>query len=349
MPVPPAPEAENRYLTVLSLDIEQFSRYTDTHRTQIASTFRDVIEQAFERTGLADAYAAHAFMQNSGDGIVAGFDESRLPHIVDRIPGALQFGLRELHHQDGLGVRMRMGLSYGPVQNITDRRVDVAPNRTVIDACRITDAEPTRLLLRHSDPEATFLAVALTAPVMDFTVTRNPLWLRESEFVEADIRIAAKDYRTTAFLHVPAPSGALLRTGLLQLGDPADQVEPRTPLEERVERSACAAYALNGDVRASGGQANQIGKVGGDLHGETVTTGEVSGTGAIGAVTGGRVRQDNRQDHRGQDRSSNRTYIAGDQISANRDAHVTKFDANQLPGRSGHRPAWERTERGERP
>ncbi|MFC3491160.1 hypothetical protein [Glycomyces rhizosphaerae] len=345
MPATPFEKPEDRYLTVLSLDVEQFGRFTDAQGTEVASAFRDVIEQAFQHAGLSDTYAAHAFMQNSGDGIVAGFDASRLPQIVDRIPSSLQFGLRELHQQNGHGVRMRMGISYGPVQGIDDRRIDVAPNRTVIDACRIADAEPTRLLLRNSDKEATFLAVALTEPVVDFTVARNPLWLRKSEFVKVEVSIESKDFHTTAFLHVPTPSGALLRSGLLGSGDNDEQLHG-PPLEERVERSACAAYSLKGEVRADQGQANQIGRVDGDVHGERIAIGGVSGEGAIGAVTGGSVTQD----HRGQDRSAHHTYIAGDQISANRDAHVTKVGSDEAkPGNGKHRLFWERTERGERP
>lgn len=337
MSATPPEQPEDRYLTILSLDIERFGRYTDAQSTTIASAFRDVIEQAFERTGLAESYSAHAFMQNTGDGIVAGFADGALPQIVDRIPGALQFGLREFHQRDGFGVRMRMGVSYGPVQGIADRRIDVAPNRTVVDACRIADAKPTKALLRHSDPEATFLAVALTAPVMDFTVARNPLWLRQSEFVEADIVIADKHYRTTAFLHVPAPSGSLLRSGLLGFEDLAEPSDGRPPLEERVERSAAAAYALNGNVEAPGGQANQIGEVGRDVRGERISTGDVSGPGSIGVVTGGKV-----ENHGGQDRSTHHTYIAGDKITAKRDANITKFGREQEPPADGrHRRAWQ--------
>lgn len=321
------PNSNDRYLTVLSLDIERFGRFTDAQTTRIASAFRDAVEQAFERAGLADAYAAHVFMQNAGDGIVAGFDEHRLPHIVDRVPAALQFELRELHQQDGLGVRMRMGVSYGPVHGIADRRVDVAPNRTVVDACRVADADPTRLLLQRSDPEATFLAVALTAPVMDFTVNRNPMWLKESEFVETEIAIASKHYRTTAFLHVPSPSGALLRSGLVDLGTRAtDKGAERPSLEERVERDACAAHSEEVANRASRGRANQIGTVGRGARIVQASIGEISGDGAIGVVSGGTVTSN-------RDQSTHHTHIAGDQISAGRDATVTNIGPDRI--RSG--------------
>jgi hypothetical protein len=325
------PAAEDRYLTVLCIDIEHFGRFTDAQNTKIASAFRDVIERAFERAGLADTYASHVFMQNAGDGIVAGFDESRLPHIVDRVPGALQFGLRELHQQNGLGIRMRMGVSYGPVHGIADRRVDVAPNRTVVDACRVADADPTRLLLQRSDPEATFLAVAMTAPVMDFTISRNPLWLRRSEFVESDIAIEAKHYRTTAFLHVPSPSGSLLISGLVDLGRRAtDKEGKRLPLEERVDLDACAAFSLSGEARESGGQPGQVVAAGRDARVGT-SAGDVSGDGAIGVVTGGTVNVS-------RDHFTHHTFIGGDQISAGGNATVNNFGVGQMqPGDGKHR------------
>ncbi|WP_112139858.1 nucleotidyl cyclase domain-containing protein [Glycomyces dulcitolivorans] len=314
-------QAEDRYLTVLALDIERFGRFTDAQSTRIASSFRDAVEQAFERSGLADTYTAHAFMQNQGDGIVAGFDESRLPLIVDRLPNALQSSLRELHLRDGSGVRMRMGISYGPVQGIADRRVDVAPNRTVVDACRIADAEATRQLLRRSDPEATFLAAALTASVFDFTVARNPLWLRLSEFIEADITIEEKDYRATAFLHVPSPSGELLREGLLCAEE--TEPEPHVPLEERVERPA--GHYLRGDVKSEGGVANMIGSVGGGLQQNDI--GPVSGPGAMGVVNAGTVNQ---------------THVAGDQSTAGRDVRLNQVPWEQGDGKHRRTPeGWE--------
>jgi hypothetical protein len=299
MPPPVPAQEQDRYLTVINLDIERFGRFTDAQSTRAATVFRDAIEHAFERAGLAKTYAAHAFVQNTGDGIVAGFDAGRLPQIVDRIPGALQFGLRELHRRDGLGLRMRMGVSYGPVHGIADQRVDVSPNRTIVEACRIADARATRSLLERSDPEVTFLAAALTAPVFDFTVNRDPLWLKPSEFVAVDIE--AKEYRATAYLHVPAPSGALLRSGVLDHEAPA--ASGGEPPEEPVERPA-GPGPVNGT--ATGSQATQIGRIGGDHQDERIAVGPVSGDDAVIART---VRQD---------RSTN-TYIAGDNITAERE------------------------------
>lgn len=324
-PTPERRVPDDRYLAVISLDIERFSRNTDADGTRIATDFRNAVERAFERTGLTGAFAGHEFMQNSGDGLVAGFDGRHLPNLVDRIPSALQVELRELHHQNRLGVRMRMGISFGPVHGIADKRVDVAPNRTVIDACRIADAAPTRLLLQRSDPEATFLAVALTAPVMDFTVNRNPLWLKQSEFVEVEIAMPEKRYRIGAHLHVPSPSGELLRTGLLGPDDTAGP-EPAdsTALEERVEAAACS---LSGTFRGDRGM--QIGRAN-DVHSEQISTGPVSGPNATGVVTGGTV---------------NNTHIGGDQNTAmgNGNVNVTHVGGERIERGDGkHRAPRER-------
>lgn len=331
-PTPERRVPDDRYLAVVSLDIERFSRNTDADGTRIATDFRNAVERAFERTGLTGAFAGHEFMQNSGDGLVAGFDGRHLPNLVDRIPSALQVELRELHHQNRLGVRMRMGISFGPVHGIADKRVDVAPNRTVIDACRIADAAPTRLLLRRSDPEATFLAVALTAPVMDFTVNRNPLWLKQSEFVEVDIAMPEKGYGIGAYLHVPSPSGELLRTGLLGPDDAAapEAADPEgsTALEERVEPAARAGHSLTGTFQ--GDRGTQIGQAH-DVHSEQISTGPASGPNATGAVTGGTV--------------NNRTDIGRDGIfvNGNGSVDVTNIDGEQVEhGNGRHRAPRER-------
>lgn len=324
-----------QYLTVVSLDIERFSRFTDAQGAAIATLFRDAVQQAFDRTDLAHVYANHKFMQNSGDGMVAGFAQDDLAYIIDRVPSALQGELRELHRSKGLCVRMRMGVSVGPVEHIRDKRVDVAPNRTVIDACRIADAAATRGMLEHSDENATYLAMAVTPTVMDSTIDRNPLWLQASEFVEVEVSIPKKGYRKQAFLHVPSPSGELLRAGFIGLEAVVDESTPL--LEERVDAKGGSRNTVAGGVSTEGGQSNQVGDVGGDIRDESVKTGEVSGKGAVGGVRGN-VQVDNSEDHRGQDRSS-RTYIHGDSISADRDANVTKYGSSDDAEK--HRPFWE--------
>ena len=59
-------------------------------------------------------------------------------------------------------------------------------------------------------------------------------------------------------------------------------------------------------------------------------------------ATGSTIKQDFRQDHRGQDRSTHTTHIAGDQISAARDAHIIKYaKESPKPGEGKHRRTWQ--------
>ncbi|PRY57856.1 hypothetical protein [Glycomyces artemisiae] len=333
MPSTPYPAAQE-FLTVVALDIEGFSRFTDAEGTRIATHFRDAVHRAFDRADLSQLYENPRFMQNGGDGLVLGFPQPDLGKITDRVPSALQGELRELHRSEGFCIRMRMGVSVGPVEKTDDPRIDVAPGRTIIDACRIADAAPTRRLLKQSDPHATYLVVAVTQTVMDSTVDRNPLWLRASEFVKMEIDIKEKHYHATAFMHVPSPSGKLLSAGLLNLDD-TDSIEAemrnQPPLEERYRARHRADKPSDGPRYEA------------DRPSAPLSTGDVSGKGAFGVVSGGRVQVDNSEDHRGQDRSHTTNYINGDNFTAERDAYIDKSTRSDDEER--HRPFWERDDR----
>jgi GGDEF domain-containing protein len=156
--VPHPYASEPRRLAIVALDIKRFSSFNDTEGTRVATEFRNCVESAF--TGdLEGAWAERVFEQDAGDGIVVGFESRRLRDIVDLVPAALQQELRRLHQRTRLNVRMRMGIGVGSVQHTDDPRISTAPNRAIIDTCRIADSEPTRLLLENSDAHATYLAV----------------------------------------------------------------------------------------------------------------------------------------------------------------------------------------------
>lgn len=318
----------SRRQAILAFDIRRFSAFTDTQRTLIATEFRDCIESAF--TGdLAQAWRDRVFEQDGGDGITVGFDDRHLGDLVDLVPAALQRELRGLDQRTGLNVRMRLGIAVGPIQRTSDERVGTAPNQAIIDACRIADSRPTRLLLENSDERATYLAVAVTPTVMAETVGPDPKWLRASEFVEVNIHIEEKDYHASAFLHVPAPSGPLLKFGLSNLhGGPLSADDADVPLEERVER---AGQTWPPALRASGDRAAQTVGIGGDTDDRSVRTGNVDGRSVVTGA-GSRVQQDN-SDHRDQ----RRNYAGRDNVvSHGGNAQVSNVERGQ--GRP--RPFW---------
>lgn len=314
-------KTETRNVVVLAFDIRRFSSFTDTERTKIATDFRNDIETAFVTTDLHEAWAEHEFCQNGGDGIVIGFPDRHLRGIVDSVPQTLQHLLRERHHLGGFRLRMWLGIAVGTIQGIADERVDVAPNQTIIDACRIGDAKATRMLLENSDENATFLAVAVTPTVITGTIGPDPDWLRASEFVPVPIDMEDKNYHAEAYLHVPSPSGNLLRYGLTGLPASAIAGDPTIePLEEVVKRGVVERPLRAGD------QASVVGDVGGDLHDESVRVGEI-GRDAIGVGSGNQVRVD-RSTH--DDHSSHRTgNVFEGEVSAKDGGTFTAFGGDQ--------------------
>lgn len=327
MTIPSQRKAERRNLVVLAVDIRRFSAYTDTERTRIASVFRDAIEESFISAGLEHVWQAREFCQNQGDGLVVGFAEEHLSAIVDGLPRALQNQLRELDRRELLNIRMRLGVAAGPVQGVTDDRIDVAPNQTIIDACRVGDAKAPRMLLENSDENATYLAVAVTSTVVTGTIAPDPGWLCQSEFVKVPIDMTEKDYHTEAYLHVPSPSGDLLRFGLSNL--PASQRSEAAdfePLEELIR------MGLN-ELRptATIGRTTSTETVGRDRENRSV---KAEGN-AIAAGENSRIHQDNsRNDHRHQDRSVRQA--GRDIVSSGRDSVVRNTGADDE-----RHPFWE--------
>ncbi|MCC3765264.1 hypothetical protein K3N28_19580 [Glycomyces sp. TRM65418] len=313
--VPHQTQPEPHDLTILALDIRRFSDFTETERTRIATEFRDCVEASFAGD-LAPVWNGRVFEQDGGDGIVVGFPRKHLRDIVDAVPAALQQELRKLHQRTGLNVRMRMGIGAGPIQYTPDTRVSTAPNQPIIDACRIADSEPARLLLENSDKDATFLAVAVTATVMTETIGPDPRGLRASEFVEVRVDTKKKQYQATAFLHVPSPSGALLRYGLLNLhGSPLSTDDSASPLEELIKHAKQTWPAAQGTAEVA---AARIGSV--DIDKESVRTGDV-GERAVVAGANSRVHNDSRDQ---------RSYVGRDSVvSHGGNARVTNVGRDE--------------------
>jgi hypothetical protein len=349
--IPSQGDPQVRNLVIMAVDIRRFSSFTETQRNEVAVAFRDAIEEAFNRSGLEQIWNERRFEQNAGDGIVTGFDERHLRDIVDRVPSALQGQLRELHrHRPDLNVRMRMGIAVGPIKPLDDDRIDIAPNQPIVDACRIADSEALRTLLDRSDENATYLAVAVTPRVITDVIEPDPLWVRASEFVRINVSIAAKNYNSDAFLHVPTPSGSLLQFGLVNL--PASSRSEDNPnaklLEDRFtlleflqDHLATVSVQDRPSIEAPSGQAFQAGDIGGDVSNRSIGTGDI---GERAIVAGGEVYQEDRsQDHRGQDHSI--THVGRDSNRFGRDGTINNAGRDQHSFNSSEQRARERGER----
>ncbi|HZE37666.1 MAG TPA: hypothetical protein VE172_02540 [Stackebrandtia sp.] len=259
---------------VLVVDTKGFSKHDDDSQGSMQVFVVDVLHRAFIKSNLERYWSGCRFQDGTGDGYMIGFDPIALPLVVDRLFDALHEALTEEARAGGHDMRMRLALHVGPVQDATDLRLNSPVGKTMIDTHRLVDSPTARDLLERSDPAVTRLGVIVTGTVLDWTLRRARRgWHRESEYVAVEVSLPDKEFATTAYVHVPAPSGDLLCHGLL--GAPEERrEEPVTPRE--LEPAAVSQ-------RVDGQQAKALGTAAGDVRDESVSVGELSGSaGAVG-------------------------------------------------------------------
>jgi class 3 adenylate cyclase len=202
---------------IMVVDAEKFSRHDDRQQDELARLIPEVLEDACHRCGLEELWEQRMFPDSTGDGYLIGFPPGFLPRLIDRYFDSLQQVLAEKADRlrsRQMRLRMRLSVHLGPARVLDG--VDSPVGTAMITTHRLVDAGPLRVLLDRSDPDVTLLAVALSERVMTDVVTGgHTRRLRSSQFVECPLEIAGKGFKATAFLHVPAVSGELLRTGLI--------------------------------------------------------------------------------------------------------------------------------------
>jgi hypothetical protein len=211
------------YRAVLVVDTKEFGRNTDPGQEYLATQIADVVARAFERSGLGHVWQGALFPHNTGDGLGIGFDTRHLPAVVSKVFDALQDILAERHKQlrgRGLRLRMRMrmrmrmraSLNVGPVQEPDPNGVSAVVGSTVITTHRLLDAQPVRDVLIRSDPDQTFLSVALSQRVFDDVLASGYATLPATRVVPTVVKV--KEFTGSVYLYVPNPSGDLLSQGL---------------------------------------------------------------------------------------------------------------------------------------
>ena len=267
-------------MAIMVVDSKGFSRFQDTQQTVLASAIPEALERAGERCGIPQLWGERRFPDSTGDGYIVGFDQRYLPYVVHGYLDALQAELFELNHKkliaNGMSLRLRLALNLGPVDQIQDVRLDSPVGATMIDTHRLVDCSAVRGLLTRSDEQVTMLAAALSEQVMESVVRGGYSGRRESEFVATPVALEDKDFTASAYLRVPAPSGDLLRNGLLTTQESSEEAA------EEIAQPAGDAATVSGD-----------GNVVGPVSDATVQTS--SGDGAVnagrdanGAITVGR-------------------------------------------------------------
>jgi hypothetical protein len=252
------------YRAVLVVDTKEFGSNSAADQEVLAELIPDVLWTAFERAGLAHIYDNALFPHNTGDGFGLGFDTRYLPAVVTRFFDALETVLaqkdkRLREHGRGIRMRMRASLNVGPVREV-DRRTDVAVvGSTIITTHLLLDAPAVREILVRSDPDRTFVAVALSQRVFEDVLASGYGDLPASRVVPRVVQV--KEYTGTVYLYVPNPTGDLLTVGF---GD-GEQYEQQLTEAQSVPPPAPGG-TTNIMTGTHSGTAIQVGNLYGGVH-----------------------------------------------------------------------------------
>lgn len=267
-------------LAVLVVDCKEFSKYDDMRQGQLVPVIQDVLEKASQRCGLPQLWSELCFPSTRGDGYQFGFDQKYLPYVVNRYPEALQAELYEINHQrlirDGLRLRMRLGLHYGPVPAYDERQSDSPVGTIMNDTHRLVECDQLRSALEASDPDVTMLAAALSESVVNDVVRNGYSGRSEAEFVRVEATVKGKSFDAAAYLRVPSPSGQLLSRGLLGVQPVVDEEEPT---EAQATAEALPSPQVGATAQAAQGEsANNFNfsAGSGSTQGQNVAVGEGS-------------------------------------------------------------------------
>ncbi|QKG20034.1 hypothetical protein [Actinomadura verrucosospora] len=245
------------FRAVLVTDAEKFSAHRDVELAEVHMEIRRVLAEAFDRSGLGEAWEEARFKQSTGDGILAALPVEAGRALIDPFPRLLQEVLAEAApglRARGLHLRLRMALHMGFVDDAHPQAPGLST--AVVDVCRLVDSEPLRGALKRSDPEVTFAAFLVSSEMFATHVAGGRTRLRESQFTR--VRVTVKQFDRDAYLYIPVPSQS-----------PNPQERARDGEDGRPSRSRPAAAGTSiGDVSATGhGNQNAIGNtVGGDLN-----------------------------------------------------------------------------------
>lgn len=214
------------YRAVLAVDVKNFSGVRAADHLTLTMLIPVLLERAFGRAGYTHVWAERRFPTSEGDGFVVGFRPEVLPILLGPVVDALQDELA-FHHgvSNGHGPRMRVSIAVGPVNDTGTGLAGDGSGAPMVETHRLLDCGPVRELLEDSDPNVTFVAVVISGRVYDDVVAAGYTAKAESEFTAVPVEV--KSYQGMAFLHVPRPSGTLLRRGIGSTPD--QQPEPAEP------------------------------------------------------------------------------------------------------------------------
>ena len=278
----PIPNATSRplpgYRALLAVDAKDFTGLAAIQHSAVGTVITTLVDQALTEAGLTELKEAKSFPAGTGDGLVFGFDPAYLPFVVHPFFRVLD-GVLGRHNAQFVTARLRLRASVhvGPLPEEDGN--GTARN----DTHRLLDSRPVKAILAVPGSEqTTHLAVILSHRVYEDVVLGGYTGLGPDHFIEVPATVEGKAFAQRAWLHIPSPSGHLLRHGIVAtLGqegaagpaaapaEPAGQPEaavPKSAAGRRTKRGAAKRQRARGDIKQRVDRGNAvIGNVGGDV------------------------------------------------------------------------------------
>lgn len=245
--------------SLLVVDAEKFSHHRDAELPGVHLEIRRAVESACGRSGLGATWEGVRFLQSTGDGLLAALPLAAMTPLIspftDELQDVLAEGAAGMRGKGLRPLRLRVALHVGMVDDEHPEAPGISTATN--DVNRLLDCGPLRDVLKTSDPDVTFAAVAVSAEAFAMFVEGGYTDLKPSQFTE--VRARVKQFDRPAYLYVPKPSH----------GEEGDGPEDGEPAEPPAPPPGGQSFS---NVRVSGDGSQHI----------------------VGSQIGGGVRQDRR-------------------------------------------------------
>jgi hypothetical protein len=198
----PADGTPPEYRAVLVVDAEGFSGTTSSQQAQTSAEIVEVLEAAFARAGLADAWRDRRFRPraHTGDGYIVGLRTETLPRLLHPLLRELQRELRERDRRrprTQAELRLRASVHVGPLP-------ELGVGQPMTETHRLVDSDVLRAALHGPYRDATFLAVMVSKRVFEDWVAAGHTDLDTSQFQKVLVKV--QGFEQEAYLYVPMGS-----------------------------------------------------------------------------------------------------------------------------------------------
>ncbi|WP_170837801.1 hypothetical protein [Streptomyces sp. TP-A0874] len=265
----PVPHRESRslppYRALFAVDAKDFTGLPAVMHGPVSQLIPQLVDLSLERAGLIELRDAKRFPANTGDGVVFGFDPVHLPFVLWPFLRVLDQVL-DGHNRGSKGprIRLRASVHVGPLPDSGTLGDGNGTARN--DTHRLLDSRPVKAILAAASEETTHLAVIISQRVHEDVVAAGYSGLHPDQCIEVPATVEGKNFAQQAWLHIPSPSGNLLRTGALPLEETPEPVTSERPLYpdarpqksvQNVGEGVALMGDVGGDLNFTGGTSNR--------------------------------------------------------------------------------------------